>query len=82
MMDTPLFHEVTSALERNPYLSGNELDFEASQGRVTLRGTVPSFFQKQMAQESIRTLDGVHEIQNELQVHTDQFGWMTSEKAM
>jgi osmotically-inducible protein OsmY len=42
--------------------------FETQQGRVVLKGMVRSYFQKQMAQEAIRRLDGVQEIQNELQV--------------
>lgn len=60
--------QVSSALERNPYFSGRTLCFETQQGRVVLKGMVRSYFQKQMAQEAIRRLDGVREIRNELQV--------------
>ena len=42
--------------------------FETDAGRVTLRGVVNTYFQKQMAQESLRHVDGVHEIANELEV--------------
>ena len=35
---------------------------------MTLRGTVGTFFQKQMAQESLRRVAGVSEIANELEV--------------
>ena len=35
---------------------------------MTLRGVVQSYFQKQMAQEALRHVDGVHEILNELEV--------------
>jgi osmotically-inducible protein OsmY len=66
--DILLGDKVSSALQRNPYISGRSLFFETTQGRVVLKGTVRSYFQKQMAQEAIRSLDGVHEIQNELQV--------------
>ncbi len=59
---------VHSALVRNPYLSGRSLRFEAESGRVTLRGVVQSYFQKQMAQEALRHVDGIDEIQNELEV--------------
>jgi osmotically-inducible protein OsmY len=35
---------------------------------VTLRGVVRTYFQKQMAQEVVRRVDGVDEICNELEV--------------
>jgi osmotically-inducible protein OsmY len=43
--------------------------FEAADGRVVLKGKVKSFFQKQMAQEAIRRLDGVQKIDNLLEVN-------------
>jgi osmotically-inducible protein OsmY len=64
----PLDDRVLTALERNPYLSNRNLRFETEQGRVTLRGVVKTYFQKQMAQEAIRHVDGVSEIANELEV--------------
>ena len=66
--DTQLHFNVNKALKRNPYISGSKLSFEAVQGRVVLRGSVPSFFQKQMAQESLRSVEGIDEILNELEV--------------
>lgn len=66
--DTQLHGKVNKALQHNPYITGSKLSFEASQGRVTLRGVVLSFFQKQMAQESLRTIEGIDEILNELEV--------------
>jgi len=68
MIDMPLETLVCSALERNPYLTHRNLRFETSDGRVTLRGVVNTYFQKQMAQEAIRHVDGVAEIANELEV--------------
>jgi osmotically-inducible protein OsmY len=64
----PLDDRVHVALERNPYLTHRNLRFETEQGRVTLRGVVNTFFQKQMAQEAVRHVDGVDEIANELEV--------------
>ncbi|NLS95491.1 MAG: BON domain-containing protein [Planctomycetaceae bacterium] len=64
----PLSEQVVSALQGNPYLARRNLRFEASEGRVTLRGVVRSYFQKQMAQEALRELDGIEEIYNELEV--------------
>jgi osmotically-inducible protein OsmY len=68
MIETTLHHRVNNALEESVHLRGRQLRFEADRGRVTLRGVVRSYFQKQMAQEAIRNLDGVHEIANELEV--------------
>ena len=64
----PLSDQVVTALEGNPYLTRRNLRFETSEGRITLRGVVRSYFQKQMAQEALRELDGVEEIYNELEV--------------
>lgn len=68
MIDLPLDDRVLTALERNPYLARRNLRFETQQGRVTLRGVVGTYFQKQMAQEAIRYVDGVDEISNQLEV--------------
>ena len=64
----PLDDRVLVALEQNPYLTRRNLRFETSDGRVTLRGIVGTYFQKQMAQEAIRHIAGVEEIANELEV--------------
>ena len=68
MIDTTLDHRVFSALETSAHLQGRRLRFEREEGRVTLRGMVRTYFQKQMAQEAIRNIDGVDEISNELEV--------------
>jgi len=63
------FHRrVSLALSRNPYLSNRKLRFEASEGRVTLKGKVRTYFQKQMAQEMLRDVEGVASIENDLEV--------------
>lgn len=59
---------VHDALQQSPYLTNRKLRFEAQQGRVVLRGTVNSYYQKQMAQEALRRLEGVHHIENQLEV--------------
>lgn len=63
-----LNQRVAMALARNPYLTSRTLQFEADEHQVTLRGEVGSFFQKQMAQEMLRGVDGVSAIRNELEV--------------
>ena len=63
-----LDHQVHSALQRNPHLVNRNLRFETCQGRVTLHGTVQSYYQKQMAQETLRGVNGVAAIENRLVV--------------
>lgn len=59
---------VKTALGSSPYVSRCKLRFETKEGRVTLRGAVGSYFHKQMAQESLRKVEGIDEIENLLEV--------------
>ncbi len=70
MMDVSLDDQVLTALEQSPFVSKRNLNFETQEGRVTLRGVVETYYQKQMAQESLRDVQGVDEISNELEVRT------------
>lgn len=60
---------IASAIERHPHLKRRNLRFETQEGRVVLRGTVSSYYQKQMAQEALRRLKGVDQIENHLEVN-------------
>ncbi|MDZ4849803.1 MAG: BON domain-containing protein [Pirellulaceae bacterium] len=64
----PLLHRVDSAIRKSPHLVGRHLVLETRNGAVVLRGTVDSFFEKQMAQEALRDLDGITAILNQLEV--------------
>lgn len=68
MHSRTLDDRVQMALTESPYLIRRKLRFEASEGRVVLRGTVNSFFAKQMAQESLRGVEGIAAIENQLEV--------------
>jgi len=68
MIDRPLDDRVLTALEQNPHIRRRNLRFETEQGRVTLRGVVGTYYQKQMAQEAVRRVEGVEQIANELEV--------------
>ena len=63
-----LNEKVFTALRQNPYLQSRNLRFETSEGRVTLHGQVASWYQKQMAQESLLRVDGVDRVENQLEV--------------
>ena len=70
-----LKHRVCNALSSNPYLSRpDQFQVTSDRGRVTLNGEVKSFFQKQMAQESLRGIDGIEQIENQLVVVLGHLG--------
>ncbi|HEY5315693.1 MAG TPA: BON domain-containing protein [Pirellulales bacterium] len=68
MVDMQLADRAHRALLNNPHLPHARVRLLAQQGRITLQGTVRSFYQKQMAQESLRDVEGVSEIENQLEV--------------
>lgn len=63
-----LLQRIDSAIQTSPHLSGHHVFCQEESGIVVLHGRVRSFFQKQMAQEALRKLDGVEKVINELEV--------------
>ena len=63
-----LDERVQTALLKHANVPQRNLRFESSDGRVTLHGTVHSYYQKQMAQEALRRLEGVQTIDNQIEV--------------
>lgn len=63
-----LDQHISTTLRQHPHLAGQRLHCETRDGNVTLRGTVTSYYQKQMAQEAVRRLQGVERIDNHLEV--------------
>ena len=59
---------ISSAISEHPHLKRRKLRFETHEGRVVLRGVVGSYYHKQLAQEAVRRLAGVHAIENHLEV--------------
>ena len=68
VVETNLAERVEVAVTSSPYFSGRKLRIETESGRVVLHGTVSTYFQKQMAQEALRRVDGVEKIENRLVV--------------
>ena len=68
LVETTLAERVEGAIAENPYFSSRQLRFETADGRVVLSGIVGTYFQKQMAQEIVRRIEGVREIDNCLEV--------------
>ena len=70
ILSTPLFERIHEAITTNPHVpSRRQVHIEAEDGRVVLKGSVGSFFEKQMAQEAVRRIDGVEAIDNLLEVN-------------
>ncbi len=62
-------HRVDLAIKGSLHLVGHHVSCEHQHGTVILHGKVNSFYQKQMAQEVLRNLDGVQRIVNLLEVN-------------
>ena len=63
-----LNQRLQDAFRESPHLVGRNLRVESEEGNVVLRGRVSSYFQKQMAQETVRAIDEVVSIENQLEV--------------
>jgi osmotically-inducible protein OsmY len=68
MADTQLAERVYSILEKNPHVPHRNLRFETNAGHVVLKGVVRSFYQKLMAQEALLYVEGVEQVENQLEV--------------
>jgi osmotically-inducible protein OsmY len=66
--DHPLHSRVLKALAMQTHLAGKNLRFETRAGRVTIHGKVRSYFLKQMAQETLKGIEGVAQIDNRMTV--------------
>lgn len=65
----PLLDKIHGALSNSPYIPARQVRIETTDGRVRMKGTVGSYYQKQMAQEVVLRLDGVEHVENQLQVN-------------
>lgn len=67
-------HEVTEAaksrLQESPYWGVKGLSCDCRRGTLFLRGRLPTFYQKQLAQEAVAKLEGVLQVINEAVVDT------------
>lgn len=68
MQSSPLLFRLDKALRSHPHLNRQHVFLENEVDRVVVRGTVKSYFEKQMIQEAIRKVDGQAEIKNLVEV--------------
>lgn len=64
-----LLCRVDAALKSHPHLRSIPIRSDEKAGRVILSGHVSSYYLAQMAQEAVRGVDGVTEIENRVQVN-------------
>jgi osmotically-inducible protein OsmY len=55
-------------LRGSPYLALAPVSCEHREGVLTLRGCLPTYYLKQMAQAAVEQLQGVERVQNEIAV--------------
>ena len=55
-------------LQRSPYTTVRNVSCHCEGGVVFLRGRLPSFYHKQLAQEALADLEGVTQVINETEV--------------
>lgn len=60
-----------SRLTGSPYFNVRRLSCSFHDGVLTLRGWLPSFYEKQVAQSTVADLDGVRQIVNEVEVSSN-----------
>jgi len=64
-----LVAQIHSAVVHNPHLNHRAMNIKTKQGRVVIQGTVSTFFEKQMAQEALRGIEGIRSVENHLEVN-------------
>ena len=55
-------------LHKNSHIPARQVSCEYEQGVLLLRGRLATYYQKQVAQEAVRGLDGVVQIVNSIEV--------------
>lgn len=64
-----LLGRIDQTLRQSAQLKWHEFQVDSAEGHITVRGAVPSFYHKQVAQELIRRIEGVTRVENQLKVH-------------
>ena len=59
---------LSNALARNPYFANRNVRIELQEDEIVLKGSVTTYYLKQLAQESVRSLTSAEKIRNEIEV--------------
>ena len=68
LLEATLEERIGSAADESPYLSGSSISVNSGTQRVVVRGVVSTYYEKQMAQETLLRVDGVESVDNHLEV--------------
>ena len=60
-------------LHSNPYLALKNISCDLLDGVLVLRGCLPTYYLKQIAQEAVAHLKGVERLDNQIQIVTPAF---------
>ncbi len=66
--DSELIQRIHVAVRRNPHINARHVRFQAANGRILISGRTVSYYDKQMAQEALRSIDGISAIENAIEV--------------
>jgi osmotically-inducible protein OsmY len=69
----PVTKVASASLQRSPYVAVKSVSCHYDRGVLVLRGQLPSFYQKQLAQEAVADLEGVSQVVNETEVVAPAF---------
>lgn len=61
---------VTRRLRASPYPAVTRVQCDFDRGSLTLRGQVRTFYEKQIAQETVADLDGIDQVVNGIKVES------------
>jgi len=68
LADARIQDYAASLLRRHSMLALRRIDCEVRQGRLVLSGCLPSYYLKQMAQEAVSSVEGIDELENQIEV--------------
>ncbi len=60
--------QIEFALQNSPYLGFRKIEVCQNADQIILTGRVDSYFEKQIAQETLRCVEGIGQIDNQLEV--------------
>lgn len=69
MRDMTLTTKAKAALVGTTGLSSGDVHVSTRDGRVTLTGSVPDEAQKPLAEQAVKSVDGVRSVQDQLTIH-------------
>jgi osmotically-inducible protein OsmY len=68
LMSSPVADAATAQLQASAYLSLRRVICTYDEGLLVLRGSVPTYFHKQLAQQAVFGIAGVTQVLNQIEV--------------